>query len=81
MRLWPAVALSLGGARANPERAVQCGIEGLATPMIGRDAELQRRRSVAPCGGLTRASRAPRRRFQQELLLQSHAVGVVRDRR
>jgi predicted ATPase/class 3 adenylate cyclase len=30
------------GAEANPERAVQRGIDGLATPMIGRDAELQR---------------------------------------
>jgi class 3 adenylate cyclase len=30
------------GAEANPERAVQRGIEGLATPMVGREAELQR---------------------------------------
>ncbi len=30
------------GAEAGPERAVQRGIDGLATPMIGRDAELQR---------------------------------------
>jgi class 3 adenylate cyclase len=30
------------GSESNPERAVQRGIEGLATPMIGRDAELQR---------------------------------------
>jgi class 3 adenylate cyclase len=29
-------------ALADPERAVQRGIDGLATPMIGRDAELQR---------------------------------------
>jgi class 3 adenylate cyclase len=29
------------GAEADPERAVQRGIEGLVTPMIGRDAELQ----------------------------------------
>ena len=30
------------GAEADPERAVQRGIEGLATPMIGREVELQR---------------------------------------
>lgn len=30
------------GSESNPERAVQRGIEGLATPMIGRDAELRR---------------------------------------
>jgi class 3 adenylate cyclase len=29
------------GAASNPERAAQRGIEGLATPMIGRDAEMQ----------------------------------------
>jgi class 3 adenylate cyclase len=30
------------GAETGPERAVQRGIDGLATPMIGRDAEFQR---------------------------------------
>jgi class 3 adenylate cyclase/tetratricopeptide (TPR) repeat protein len=30
------------GAESDPERAVQRGIEGLATPMIGRDVEMQR---------------------------------------
>lgn len=30
------------GSEDNPERAVQRGIDGLATPMIGRDAELLR---------------------------------------
>ena len=46
------------GAEADPERAVLRGVDGLATPMIGRDAELQRLLAAHAQAGSARCLRA-----------------------
>jgi class 3 adenylate cyclase len=62
------------GAESNADRAVQRGIEGLVTPMIGRDAELQRL--------LAAFERACSQRSVQAVTVQAEAgVGKTRLRR
>src|SRR5262249_55813314 len=62
------------GLAGNPERAVQRGIEGLSTPMIGRDAELLRLLAAF-------AQSCSQRRVRAVTVLAEAGVGKTRLRR